>query len=70
MMDGHVNMEHAAPKPGLNPKASNCDSLLRRVVLPAVVLIGLYGLIRYGMGGKKEDTRPGYPAEQKLSPKV
>jgi len=41
---------------------------MRRVVLPAVVLIGLYGLIRYALIGQRGDTLPGYQMEQPLAP--
>ena len=68
MIDAPHDMVHAAHKPGPNARAPYFDRLMCRVVLPAVVLIGLYGLIRYALSGQRGDTLPGYQMEQPLAP--
>lgn len=44
-------------------RRSFVDLIVRRVLLPIVFVVGLYGLVHYALKGKNGGMAPGYPEQ-------
>ena len=61
-------MAHTTHHHNKYDQLSTVDRVVRKVVLPIVFLLGLYGLVRYAFFGTTGDGTPGYQVEQPLAP--